>query len=238
MTHLDLFTGIGGFHLAAQWAGFETVGFAEIDPYCIRLLNQNWPDIPNYGDIRTADFSRLRGAITVLSAGVPCQKSSVAGTRAGPDELWQTACDVIGYVKPDWVVFENTPNIVLFHSFSAIRLRLEGMGYQMRAFDVSAECVGADFLGYRTFIIAAPPGLRSSARLLSGSNKKAEWRASSEFVRCPGWQTEPSFPRVANGFPNGKHYMRALGNAVVPQQAFPFFAAIAEVETCLKVSGS
>jgi DNA (cytosine-5)-methyltransferase 1 len=47
MTHLDLFTGIGGFHLAAEWARFETIGFSEIEPYCCRLLAGKWPDIKN-----------------------------------------------------------------------------------------------------------------------------------------------------------------------------------------------
>jgi DNA (cytosine-5)-methyltransferase 1 len=78
MTHLDLFTGIGGLHLAASWAGFQTVGFSEIEPYCCALLEQHWPSIKNYGDIRTADFSELRGRITVISAGVPCQPASLA----------------------------------------------------------------------------------------------------------------------------------------------------------------
>jgi site-specific DNA-cytosine methylase len=61
LTHLDLCTGIGGFHLAAEWAGFTTIGFSEIEPYCCRLLAEKWLAIPNYGDLRTADFSELRG---------------------------------------------------------------------------------------------------------------------------------------------------------------------------------
>ena len=53
MKHLDLFSGIGGFALAAKWAGFETVGFSEIDPYASAVLNKNFPNVKNYGDIRT-----------------------------------------------------------------------------------------------------------------------------------------------------------------------------------------
>ena len=70
MTHLDLFTGIGGFHLASEWAGFETVGFSEVEPYCCELLKDKWPHIPNYGDLRRADFSGLRGSVTVLSDSI------------------------------------------------------------------------------------------------------------------------------------------------------------------------
>jgi DNA (cytosine-5)-methyltransferase 1 len=50
---LDLFSGIGGFSLAAQWVGMETVGFVEIDPYCQKVLQKHWPDVPIFDDIRT-----------------------------------------------------------------------------------------------------------------------------------------------------------------------------------------
>src|SRR5258707_12728988 len=99
LKHMDLCSGIGGFAIAAEWAGFETVGFAEIDPYCCKLLAQNWPGIPNYGDIRTADFSGLRGSVIVLSAGVPCQPRSLAGKRRGACDnrwSWPATLDVVG----------------------------------------------------------------------------------------------------------------------------------------------
>src|SRR6266705_2119208 len=118
MTHLDLFTGIGGFHIAAEWAGFSTVGFSEIDPYCCNLLSQKWPDVKNYGDIRAADFSELRGRIMVLSAGVPCQPASLAGKRRGASDdrwLWPATLDVVGSVQPAWCIFENPPGIESIH---------------------------------------------------------------------------------------------------------------------------
>src|SRR4029450_4604453 len=52
MTHLDLFSGIGGVTLAAQWAGIETIAFAEICPYASKILARNYPDVPNLGDVR------------------------------------------------------------------------------------------------------------------------------------------------------------------------------------------
>jgi DNA (cytosine-5)-methyltransferase 1 len=51
-THLDLFSGIGGFALAAGWAGFETIGFCEIEPYCQAVLKKHWPQVPIHTDIR------------------------------------------------------------------------------------------------------------------------------------------------------------------------------------------
>lgn len=53
MTHLDLFSGIGGFALAAKWAGFTTVGFCEIDPYCQAVLRKHWPGVYIHDDIKT-----------------------------------------------------------------------------------------------------------------------------------------------------------------------------------------
>lgn len=55
-THLDLCSGIGGFALAASWAGYTTVGFCEIDPFCQRVLRKHWPDVPIHDDIRTLRF--------------------------------------------------------------------------------------------------------------------------------------------------------------------------------------
>jgi len=53
--HLDLFSGIGGFALACQWAGIETIGFVEIDKYCQKVLRKHWPDVPIVEDIRDVE---------------------------------------------------------------------------------------------------------------------------------------------------------------------------------------
>ncbi len=53
MKVLDLFSGIGGFSLGLERAGFQTIAFAEIDPYCSTILSKHWPGVPNLGDVRT-----------------------------------------------------------------------------------------------------------------------------------------------------------------------------------------
>ena len=55
MKHLDLFSGIGGFALAARWMGWETIQFVEIDKFCQKVLNKNFPNVPIHGDIKTFD---------------------------------------------------------------------------------------------------------------------------------------------------------------------------------------
>jgi DNA (cytosine-5)-methyltransferase 1 len=253
MTHLDLFTGIGGFHLAAEWAGFETIGFSEIEPYCCRLLAEKWPSVKNYGDIRGADFSPLRASVTVLSAGVPCQPASLAGKRRGKADdrwLWEATLDVVGCVQPAWVLLENPPGILTLDEFGGVLLRLESLGYALRAFGVPANAVGAKHRRQRVFIIGnADSGnhrecCQSGWRSESGSSGEALADAAQRSLRLGEswgngtWRlTESPLCRRADGVSNRSHRLKALGNAVVPQQAFPFFAAIAEVETCLKVSG-
>lgn len=111
--HLDLFSGIGGFALAAQWAGFHTVGFSEIDPYASAVLRKHWPDVPNFGDIRKLDATRIRADL--ITGGVPCQPASCAGKRRGSADdrwLWDEAVRITAEVGPAWAVFENPPGIV------------------------------------------------------------------------------------------------------------------------------
>lgn len=60
--HLDLFSGIGGFALAAQRTGWKTIGFSEIEPYACKILKRHWPDVPNYGDIKNVTAKTLADA--------------------------------------------------------------------------------------------------------------------------------------------------------------------------------
>ena len=89
MKHLDLFSGIGGFALAARWVGWETVGFCEIDPYCQKVLAKHWPGVPIYEDVRDVTAERLgadgviaMGARIIITGGFPCQDISALKPHA------------------------------------------------------------------------------------------------------------------------------------------------------------
>lgn len=86
MTHASLFSGIGGFDLAAEWAGWTNAFNCEIDPFCRKILKYHFPDAEQYGDIRTADFTIWRDRIDVLTGGFPCQPFSLAGKRKGTED--------------------------------------------------------------------------------------------------------------------------------------------------------
>ena len=79
MTHIELFAGIGTCALAAEWAGFDPLTFVEIDPFCQRVLNKNFPGVPIHGDIKTFDAKPFRGGVDLLCGGFPCQPFSAAG---------------------------------------------------------------------------------------------------------------------------------------------------------------
>jgi len=85
MKLLDLFSGIGGFHLGLEQAGFEFdwVGFSEIDKYASQQYLKRFPEVEELGDITTIRPDRLPEDITILCGGFPCQSFSIAGKRGG-----------------------------------------------------------------------------------------------------------------------------------------------------------
>lgn len=117
LTHLSLFSGIGGMDIAAEWAGFKTVGQCEYAEYPAGVLKKHWPDVERWSDIHglSADefFKRTgigKGMLTCISGGFPCQPHSLAGMRkASGDErdLWPEFRRVVGEIKPRWVVADT-----------------------------------------------------------------------------------------------------------------------------------
>lgn len=162
MTHLDLFAGIGGTCLAAEWAGMETVALCEIADYPRSVLARHWPNAHCWGDIRTLtgdDFYAKTGlrSIDVLTASPPCQPFSLAGRQQGKEDtryLWPECLRVVRETKPRWVVIENVPGILNIAA-DTICSDLEREGYSVGIFDFEAAAVGAPhrrerivFVGY------------------------------------------------------------------------------------------
>ena len=99
MTHASLFSGIGGFDLAAEWAGWTNAFNCEIDPFCRKVLKYHFPNAEQYEDIRTTDFTVWKDRIDVLTGGFPCQPFSLAGKRRGTEDyryLWPRCSTLFG----------------------------------------------------------------------------------------------------------------------------------------------
>ena len=161
LTHLSLFSGIGGLDLAAEWAGIKTVGQCEWADYPIRVLEKHWPDVPRWKDIRTLTGESFyewtgRRTVDIISGGFPCQPFSVAGKQRGKEDdryLWPEMVRVIKELRPAWIVGENVAGIVRM-ALPDILSELEACGYRTRTFLVPACAVGARHRRYRVAIVA------------------------------------------------------------------------------------
>lgn len=160
MTHASLFSGIGGFDLAAEWAGWTNSFNCEIDPFCRRILKYHFPNAEQYADIRTTDFTIWRGRIDVLTGGFPCQPFSLAGKRKGTEDeryLWPEMLRVIRTVRPRWVVGENVFGIVNWSEgmvFDEVCSDLETAGYAVQPYIIPACGVGAPHRRDRCWFVA------------------------------------------------------------------------------------
>jgi len=174
LTHLDLFSGIGGFALAARWAGIKTVQFVELDPFCQKVLKKNFQGVPIHDDIKTFTYATIEndgrysrgtqgrqesesgsgaepGAIRettaspfLLTAGTPCQPASCAGKRRG------TSDDRWLWGETFRVIAEVKPKWCILENVRGL-LSLEG-GVVFEDLLLELEAIGYET---RTFIIPA-----------------------------------------------------------------------------------
>jgi DNA (cytosine-5)-methyltransferase 1 len=220
MNVLDLFSGIGGFSLGLERAGFRTSAFCEIEPYCQSVLRKHWPNIPIHDDIRT--FEPETGSADVVCGGYPCQPFSLAGKRAGEKDerhLWSEMLRIIRAVRPRWVICENVAAHV-GRGFDTVADDLEQEGFAVWPFLIPACAIGSPQRRERLWIVAHTKGITKRTGLREDEPTK-ERRGRPRYGGCEdrGWPTEPSMGRVAYGVPKRVDRLRALGNAIVPQIA-------------------
>lgn len=160
MTQGQLFAGIGGFALAAQWAGIKNIWANEIDAFCCKVLKKNFPKLQIYErDIREIGNHNLK-PVDIITGGFPCQPFSHAGKRKGREDdryLWPEMLRVIQELKPSWVIGENVAGLISMENgktLERILIDLEDSGYHTEAFLISASAVGAWHRRNRIWIVA------------------------------------------------------------------------------------
>lgn len=232
MKHASLFSGIGGFDLAAQWMGWENVFQVEIDKFCQKVLEKNFPNVTRYGDIKEFDGTKYRGAIDILSGGFPCQPFSIAGSRRGIQDdryLWPEMFRVIGEIKPQYVIGENVSES--WKLVEQICNDLEKEGYQVEPINITACAVGADHIRQRYWFLAYTYAPRDKDRLPVRTKEKQpsprnvfedEVQYSIDYKN----ELESMFCGAYNGIPKRLDRIGSLGNAIVPQVAYEIFKAI------------
>jgi len=153
---LDLFSGIGGFSLAAESTGFiKTVAFCEIEPFCYAVLKKHWPDVPVYDDIKKLRGEDI-GTVDIICGGPPCQPVSLAGKRKGKADdrwLWGEAIRIVEELKPRWCLFENPVGIISM-GLDDVLSELESLGYETGTVVIPACAVGAPHRRDRAWIVA------------------------------------------------------------------------------------
>ena len=180
MTHGSLFSGIGGFDLAAEWSGFTNLFNCEWEEFPRKVLKHHFPNAEQYGDIKEFNATAYSGRLDILSGGFPCQPFSVAGKRKGSEDerhLWPEMLRVIGECQPRWVVGENVRGLVSWSDglvFETCCTDLEAIGYSVQSFIIPACATGAPHRRDRVWIVAHSDNFRTSSRLGEIQSKNGE----------------------------------------------------------------
>lgn len=178
--HGSLFSGIGGFDLAAQWMGWKNIFQVEWDSYCQKVLAKNFPNVKRYGDIKEFDGTKYRGLIDIISGGFPCQPFSHAGKRKGKSDdryLWPEMLRIIIETQVPFVVGENVAGLLSMENgkiLEGILFDLENAGYQTGCFVIPSASVGQCHQRERLWVVAY-----SSSNDISIKNRKDDENENS-----------------------------------------------------------
>jgi DNA (cytosine-5)-methyltransferase 1 len=247
LTAIDLFSGIGGFTYAGHKAGFKTIAFAEINPFCNEVLKKNFPDIRNYGDVKEFSYQQH---VNLITGGFPCQPFSIAGKKRGKEDaryLWKEFYRIIKECKPCWVVAENVIGIVKME-LDNIFTDLENEGYTSEAFIIPACAANSPHRRERIWLIAHRFSERCNYCEHNRQNghlqTNQEWDITQIQQEWSQFQPKPwsinkaedwfefntAASRDDDGLSNRLDRVKSLGNSISPQIAFPILALIKKLE--------
>ena len=160
LRHGSLFSGIGGFDLAAEWMGWDNVFHCEWNEFGQKVLKHYWPQAESFSDITKTDFTKYYGTVDIITGGFPCQPYSSAGKRKGKEDerhLWPEMLRAIREVSPRFVVGENVRGLTNWSGgmvFDEVCAELESFGYQVAPVIIPASGVGAPHKRERIWFVA------------------------------------------------------------------------------------
>ena len=198
MTHGSLYSGIGGWLLAARRAGIENIFTVEIDEFCNKVLNKHF-NVEQHRDIKEFDGIPYAGRIDILSTSDPCQPFSFAGKRSGKADdryLWPQTIRVIREIKPSYVVFENVPGFISL-GFETVAYDLEAEGYAVESFVIPACAVGAWHRRDRLWVVAYDDKWTWSNRSSKGERENTGGGAQGKNRGLHGSFPNPTEQRLA-----------------------------------------
>lgn len=240
MRHASLFSGIGGFDLAASMMGWQNIFYCENDEFCRQILKYHFPKSIAYGDIKTTDFRVNGGQIDILTGGFPCQPFSDAGLKGGtndPRYLWPEMYRAIREIRPRWVVAENVRGLISWNGglvFDTVCTDLENEGYEVLPFILPACGVNAPHQRYRVWFIAYATSDRLQKRPAQPSTISREVIGFAKFpYQSPIFGGNDGIPDALDGitFPKWRDQsIKGYGNAIVPQVAMQIFKTIIAFE--------
>lgn len=230
MVHGSLFSGIGGFDLAAEWMGWENAFHCEYNEFGQQKLHYYWPNAMSYKDIKNADFTIWRDKIDILTGGFPCQPYSLSGQRKGTEDdrhLWPQMLETIRTIEPRWVVAENVHGLFNWSGglvFEQICNDLECEGYEVQSLILPAGAIGADHRRDRVFFVGYSQQIRrvhfqsetrngdEKTNHTKGRRTESQWRKQkaneldpqgNTFLQFEAMFSEPPIYDVADGIPFG-----------------------------------
>jgi DNA (cytosine-5)-methyltransferase 1 len=247
MTHGSLFSGIGGFDLAAEWMGWENKFHCEWNPFGQKVLHHYFPNAEQFTDITKSDFTKYANKIDILTGGFPCQPYSASGKRLGKEDdrhLWPQMLRAIKEIQPRWIVGENVYGLVNWSDglvFHEVQADLEAEGYEVFPYLLPAASVNAPHRRDRVWFVAYSNKIRLSCKMedrkLGGQfrfakcNKYNEWDTFTiESAICG---ENDGIPKELDSISISKwknESLMAYGNAVCPQVVYQIFKTIEQYE--------
>lgn len=230
LTHGGFFEGIGGFSLAAKWAGVKTIWQSEIAKYQCELLRKRFPEAKLFGDITKINDLEY---VDIITGGFPCQDISLANNQAQGIEgsrsgLWSEMFRLVRKIRPKYAVIENS-SALTFRGLEKVLFDLSEIGYDAEWQCIQGGNIGVQQKRERIYLVAYPHQVRQEGRKQETMVFKQLPRESLRI--SPGWRTRRDIPtprtiRSANDVPAGLHRIEGLGNSIIPLIAYYIFECI------------